>query len=41
MIAHVSGVPLEEILLPVLSAFGGGLFLVGNWLISRIRRPPG
>lgn len=37
MIAHVGGVPLEE-LLPVLSGAGGGLLLARGWIMLRVQR---
>jgi hypothetical protein len=37
MIAHVAGVPLEE-LLPALSGAGGGLLLARGWIMLRVRR---
>ena len=36
MIAHVSGVPLEEIL-PLVSGAGVGLSLARAWLVLRLR----
>ena len=42
MIAHVGGVPLEEIL-PSLTGGGGALLLARAWLMLRLRlrRSPG
>ena len=42
MIAHVAGVPVEE-LLPSLGGAGGGLLLARAWLVLRFRgrREPG
>jgi hypothetical protein len=37
MMAHVGGVPLEE-LLPVLSGAGGGLLLARSGIALRLRR---
>ena len=37
MIAHVAGVPLEE-LLPALTGAGGGLVLLRAWLSVHVRR---
>ena len=37
MIAHVGGVPLEE-LLPALSGAGGGLLLARGWIMLRVQR---
>ena len=37
MIAHVGGVPVEE-LLPALSGAGGGLLLVRGWIVLRVQR---
>jgi hypothetical protein len=39
MIAHVGGVPVEEILLPLVSGVGAGLLLARGWFVSRVRRP--
>lgn len=36
MIAHVSGLPLEEILPPLTG--GGGLLLVRLWMMAHLRR---
>ena len=38
MIAHVGGVPTEELALPVASWAGAGLVLARAWLASRLRR---
>lgn len=40
MIAHVGGVPLEEIV-PALAGTGTGLLVVRAWLSPRLRRRPG
>ncbi len=37
MIAHVGGVPLEE-MLPVLAGASSGLLVVRAWLMLRLRR---
>ena len=37
MIAHVGGVPVEEIL-PALAGAGAGLLVVRAWLTLRLRR---
>ena len=37
MIAHVGGVPVEE-LLPTLAGTGAGLLVVRAWLVLRLRR---
>jgi hypothetical protein len=37
MIAHVAGVPLEE-LLPAAGGAGAGLLVVRTWIIVRVRR---
>ena len=37
MIAHVGGVPVEEIL-PSVSGAGAGLVLARAWLMLRVRR---
>jgi hypothetical protein len=36
VIAHVSGIPLEE-MLPSLSGLGGALLLARAWLVLRLR----
>jgi hypothetical protein len=40
VIAHVGGVPVEEVLLAVLTGATGGLLLVRTWLAARLRREP-
>ena len=40
MIAHVGGVPLEE-LLPMLAGAGSGLVVMRTWLLLRLRRRRG
>lgn len=37
MIAHLGGLPLEEIL-PALAGTSGGLLLVRGWLMLHLRR---
>ena len=37
MLAHMGGVPLEEIL-PSVSGAGAGLLVVRAWLMPRLRR---
>jgi hypothetical protein len=37
VIAHVGGVPVEE-LLPTLAGTGTGLLVVRGWLMLRVRR---
>jgi hypothetical protein len=37
VLAHVAGVPLEE-LLPSLAGAGGGLLVVRAWVAMRLRR---
>jgi hypothetical protein len=37
VIAHVGGVPLEE-LLPSIAGAGAGLLLARGWLMPRLRR---
>jgi hypothetical protein len=39
VIAHITGLPVEEALLPLLSGAGGGLLLARAWVVSRLRRP--
>jgi hypothetical protein len=38
MIAHVAGLPLEEVLLPLAGWAGAGLVLARGWLVSRLGR---
>ena len=40
MIAHVGGVPLEE-LVPALAGTGTGLLAVRAWIMLRVRRRQG
>jgi hypothetical protein len=37
VIAHVSGIPLEE-MLPSLSGLGGALLLARAWVVLRVRQ---
>jgi hypothetical protein len=37
VVAHVGGVPVEEILLPLVSGVGAGLLLTHTWVLSRVR----
>ena len=37
MIAHISGVPAEE-LVPALAGAGAGLLVVRGWMMLRLRR---
>lgn len=39
MIAHVGGVPLEEILLPLMSGLGGVLLVVRARVMTRFGHP--
>jgi len=38
VIAHIGGAPVEELLLPVVSAVGAGLLLARGWVASRVGR---
>jgi hypothetical protein len=38
VIAHVAGVPVEEVLLPFMSGTGAGLLLARAWVGPRLRR---
>jgi len=38
VIAHIGGVPLEEILLPSASSAGAGLVMARAWMTLRLRR---
>lgn len=38
MIAHVAGVPVEEMLLPLLGGVGAGLLLARSWVASHVGR---
>jgi hypothetical protein len=40
VIAHVGGVPLEEVLL-LLGGAGGGLLAARAWIMGRLSRPRG
>jgi hypothetical protein len=37
VIAHISGIPLEE-MLPSLSGLGGALLLARAWMVLRLRQ---
>ena len=39
-LAHIAGVPVEELLLPLLAGPAAGLALVRAWLALRLRRDP-
>jgi hypothetical protein len=41
VIAHVGGIPVEEVLPPLASGLGTGLLLVFTWAASRVRHPRG
>jgi hypothetical protein len=38
VIAHIGALPLEEVLLPVLTGAGSGLLAVRAWITPRVRR---
>ena len=38
MIAHIGGVPLEELLLPSATGAGAGLVMARAWIMLRLRR---
>jgi len=38
VLAHVGGVPVEEILLPTLSGGAAGLLVARGWILVRLRR---
>jgi hypothetical protein len=38
VLAHVAGLPVEEILPPLLGAMSAGLLLARGWVVSRVRR---
>ena len=38
MIAHVAGLPLEEVVLPLLGGAGAGLLLARRWVVERVGR---
>jgi hypothetical protein len=38
MIAHIAGVPVEEMLLPLAGWAGAGLLLARGWIVARVRR---
>jgi hypothetical protein len=37
--AHVSGVPVEEALLPLISGASAALLLARAWVVTRVRGP--
>ena len=37
--AHVGGLPVEEILTVLMSGVGGWLILVLTWIVARVQRP--
>ncbi len=41
MIAHIGGMPVEEVLPPFASGLGTGLLLAFSWAVSRVRHPRG
>jgi hypothetical protein len=41
VIGHVGGVPVEEVLLPLVNGASAALLLAGAWVVTRIRRPDG
>jgi hypothetical protein len=38
VIAHVAGIPVEELALPWLSGLGAGLLLARTWVVARVGR---
>jgi hypothetical protein len=39
LIAHIAGMPVEELLVPLASGAGAGVLLLARaWMISRLRR---
>jgi hypothetical protein len=39
LIAHIAGMPVEELLVPLASGAGAGVLLLARaWMISRVRR---
>jgi cytochrome oxidase assembly protein ShyY1 len=38
MIAHVAGLPLEEVVLPLIGGSGAGLLVARGWVTERVRR---
>ena len=41
MVAHLGGVPVEEVLLPLLGGGSATLLVARAWLVSRLRRRTG
>jgi hypothetical protein len=41
VIAHIGGVPVEEVLPPLASGLGTGLLLAFTWAMERVRHPRG
>ena len=39
MIAHIGGMPVEEVLPPLASGLGTGLLLAFTWAMERVRHP--
>jgi hypothetical protein len=37
MIAHIAGLPVEEILIPLAGSAGAGVLLSLDWLVSRLK----
>ncbi len=38
MIAHVAGLPLEEVVLPLIGGAGAGLLMARGWVTERVWR---
>jgi len=38
VIAHVAGLPFEEILLPAIAGGAGGLLAARSWIAARLQR---
>ena len=39
LIAHIAGIPVEELLVPLASGAGAGVLLLARaWMMSRVRR---
>lgn len=39
LIAHIAGMPVEELLVPLASGAGAGVLLLARaWMMSRVRR---
>ena len=41
ILAHVGGVPVEELLLPAMTGTAAGLAVARGWIIERLRRRGG